>query len=91
MGIRDRIVIGKKAALLFKEFEACSTMEAKFAKAIDQLDAVIYEMDYKEDWKGWNAKFLKEKKSKYFEEFPELKKAFEKLVEFAGKEGYFSQ
>ncbi|MDI6737250.1 MAG: HD domain-containing protein [Nanoarchaeota archaeon] len=83
--------LGKKAALLFKEFEECRTMEAKFARAIDQLDAVIHEMDYKADWKGWTKEFLIEKKGKYFEHFPELKKAFEATVRYVEMEGYFSQ
>lgn len=76
---------------LFNEFEACETMEAKFARAIDQIDAVIHEMDYKEDWKGWTADFLREKKGRYFEPFPEIKEAFEKIISEMEKEGYFSQ
>ncbi|MEK6864068.1 MAG: HD domain-containing protein, partial [Nanoarchaeota archaeon] len=83
--------LGNKAALLFKEFEECRTMEAKFARAIDQLDAVIHEMDYKADWKGWSSEFLIEKKMKYFEQFPGVKQAFEKVIAFAEREGYFSQ
>lgn len=85
------LALGKKAALLFHEFEECRTMEARFARAIDQLDAVLHEMDYKEDWKGWNSKFLREKKGKYFEGLPEIKTAFETLLKYAEGEGYFSQ
>ncbi|MFH1065480.1 MAG: HD domain-containing protein [Nanoarchaeota archaeon] len=85
------VPLGKKAALLFKEFEECETMEARFAKAVDQLDAEIHEMDYKDDWKGWTKEFLIEKKGKYFEPFPELKESFEKILEDMEREGYFSQ
>ena len=83
--------VGEKYVALFKEFEEEKTREAKFAKAIDQLDAVIHEMDYKKDWNGWTEQFLRNSKSKYFEEFPELKDLFEKLMVHLKKEGYFDQ
>lgn len=83
--------INRKFARLFKEFEDQKTIESKFAKAIDVLDAEIHEMDYKKDWKGWSAKFLKDQKSKYFEEFPEIKKTFNMLTKYLTKNGYFTQ
>lgn len=76
---------------LFHEFESCKTKEARFAKAIDALDAEIHEMDYKEDWKGWTEEFLRRKKGHLFEEFPELKDAFEKIMKYMKKEGFFNQ
>ena len=72
--------INNKFFSLFQEFEERKTPEAKFAKAIDALDAEIHELDYKEDWKGWTKEFLIEKKSHLFEEFPELKKILD-LIE----------
>jgi len=72
----------------FVEFEERKTKEAKFAKAIDSLDPVIHELDYKEDWKDFNADFLIKKKAQYFEEFPELKKIFLTLIEYMKVEGY---
>ncbi len=74
----------------FEEFEGQKTIESRFAKAIDALDAVIHELDYKEDWKGWDEEFLIEKKAALFEEFPKIKKAFENILNFAREEGYWN-
>lgn len=80
-----------KFLALFEEFEARKTKEAKFAKAIDALDAEIHELDYKEDWRGWTEEFLRRKKGPLVEEFPELKQAFEEIMQYAKEEGYFEQ
>lgn len=84
-------VLISKFVNLFNEFEEQKTKEAKFAQAIDKLEAEIHEMDYKEDWKGWTPEFLIEKKSKYMEPFPELKELFYELIEYIKKEGYFQK
>jgi putative hydrolase of HD superfamily len=76
---------------LFTEFEEERTIEARFARAIDTLDAIIQELDYKQDWVGWSPEFLVSRKEKYFKEFPELLKEFHQLVEYMVAEGYFSQ
>ncbi len=76
---------------LFNEFEENKTKEAKFAWAIDKLDAEIHELDYKKDWKGWTQEFLRKEKEKYFKEFPEIKQAFEKITDYARENGYFDQ
>lgn len=83
--------LGKKFLALFHEYEEGKTKEARFAKAVDAFDAVIHELDYKEDWKGWTEEFLRRKKEPLFEEFPELKMVFEESVKFAREEGYFDQ
>jgi putative hydrolase of HD superfamily len=85
------IEMGNKFVRLFQEFEDGNTPEAKFCKAIDALDAVIHELDYKHDWKGWTEDFLREKKSSLFEPFPEMKEFFEEVLTQVRKEGYFSQ
>ncbi len=72
----------------FIEFEEKKTLEAKFAKAIDSLDPVIHELDQKEDWKGFKAEFIIEKKLKNFEDFPELKKTFLTIIKHMQDEGY---
>jgi len=76
---------------LFTEYQGQKTIESKFAKAIQSLDAKIHEIDYKEDWKGWTEKFLRSAKEKYFKEFPEMQEMFEKTIAFVKKEGYFDQ
>lgn len=83
--------LGKKFLTLFQEYEEGKTTEARFAKAIDALDAEIHELDYPNDWKGWTEEFLRRKKGPLMEEFPELKKMFEESVEFVKKEGYFER
>ena len=74
---------------LFTEFEEAQTVEARFARAIDTLDAIIQALDYKEDWIGWSQEFLVSRKEKYFIQFPELLKEFYKIAEYLEAEGYF--
>ncbi len=81
--------LNKKFLKLFSEFEEQKTLEARFAKAIDKLDAEIHELDYKEDWKGWTEEFLIDSKMKYFEEFPEIKEMFLEIIKFLRKNNYF--
>jgi len=75
----------------FNELEEEKTREAKFALAVDKLDAIIHEVDYKEDWKGWTEEFLRDKKEHYFKEFPEIHEAFEEMMIYFRKHGYFKQ
>jgi len=82
--------LGDKFIDLFEEFENLETREAKFAKAIDFFDAQIHFLDYKKYWKGWDEDMLR-KLGPAFEEFPVLKDAFEKLMEYCHKEGFFGQ
>jgi len=84
-------VVSTKYLELFREFEARKTREAKLAKAIEQLDAEIHELDYKKDWKGWTEKFLREKKEKYLADFPQLKDLFERHIKYCRENGYFDQ
>lgn len=78
----------KKFSRLFLEFEENRTIEARFAKAIDNLDAEIHELDYKSDWKGWTEKFLRKSKEKYFVGFPKLKTAFEEVMKHLKKNDF---
>jgi putative hydrolases of HD superfamily len=84
-------VLSKKYVGLFHEFESRVTDEAKFAKAIDLLDAEIHGMDYKEDYKGWTEEFLRKHKERYFKEFPELEAFFEEAVKYFHNNGFFDQ
>ena len=84
-------VMADKLIPLFTEFEEQKTAEARFAKAVDQLEALIQEMDYKEDWKGWNEEFLRSKKEHYFKDFPEIKSMFNEIVVFLRENAYFDQ
>lgn len=81
----------EKYLALHNEYVARRTPEAKFAKAIDVLDAQIHELDYKEDWEGYTREFLVNQKGHIFDEFPELKKSFHEVLDYCEKHGYFSQ
>ncbi len=85
------VFMKEKYVRLQKEFETLSSKEARFAKAIDVLDSQLHEVDYKKDWKEWSADFLRLKKAKYFQEFPQLQKIFEELLFYLEQEGYFNQ
>lgn len=83
--------LSKKYLLLFQEYEEGQTPEARFCKAIDALDAVIHEIDYKLDWKGWTEEFLRSKKEPLFADFLEIREFFEEIIKYVRKEGYFGQ
>lgn len=83
--------LGEKFHELFLEFEECKTNEAKFAKAIDRLDAIMHEMDYKEDWKGWTEAMLRKYNEHYYKDFPEMERLFEEMTSYVKKNGFFEQ
>jgi putative hydrolases of HD superfamily len=83
--------LNNKFSNLFLEFEEGKTKESQFAKAIDKLDAIIHELDYKNDWKEYNEDFLKNKKLPFMKKFPELEKVFHDLIKHLREENYFSK
>ena len=76
---------------LFQEFEERKTPEAKFAKAIDHFDALIHELDYKSDWKGWDEEMVRNFHGNLIKDVPILQEAFDKVMKFVDEEGYFNQ
>ena len=84
-------VMKEKVWNLFVEFEEQQTAEAKFAKAIDKLDSIIHELDYKKDWKGWTEEMVRRFHGPAISEFKELQQRFDKILGFCKKEGYFDQ
>jgi putative hydrolases of HD superfamily len=81
----------EKYKSLYEEFEQRKTKEAKFAKAIEEMDSSLHELDYKKDWKGWTEKFMREKKTKYYTEFPIIMEIFEEFLKYCNENGFFSQ
>jgi putative hydrolases of HD superfamily len=75
----------------FWEFEKLETREAKFAKAIDRMDALIHEMDYKVDWKDWTEEMVRRFYQEEIKDFPIIKESFEKILKYVVKEGYYDQ
>ncbi len=91
--LRDELPegIANKFYDLFLEFEKQKTIESRFAKAIDNIDAILQELEHKEDWKGWTESFLREKKEPYFRDFPELMDLFNELVSYLVKNGFLEE
>ena len=78
-----------KISALLKEFVNLDSIEARFAKAIDAFDAVLQEIKYKRDWKGWSKDFLISRKEPLFKQFSMIRKDFIELVDFLDEQGYF--
>ncbi len=83
-------VLKEKFSRLFQEFEEQKTFEAKFARAVDRIDALIHELDYKKDWKGWNEAMVRQFYQEEIKDVPMIKAAFEKIISYAQKQGYFT-
>jgi putative hydrolases of HD superfamily len=68
---------------LWQEHEEGLTAESKFALAIDAMDPIIHSMFKYEDWRRnhFTEVKLREKKEKYFKEFPIMMEHFNALVE----------
>lgn len=83
--------IAKDFVILWKEFEEYKTLESKFCKAIDKLDPIIHNLDAKTAWKDGkiSEKLLREKKEKYFVEFPILLKVFNSIIKYIKEKKYF--
>lgn len=81
--------ISQKYKLIYGEYENQTTIEARFAKAVDVLDPMIHELDYKDDWDEYTEDFLRSKKEKHLIEFPKLKELFDEILHFMDENGYF--
>jgi len=85
------ISLSKKYKSLHAEDIEYKSLESRFAKAIEQLDAELHEMDYKKDWAGWTEEFLRKKKTKYFKDFPLIMELFEEEIKYLHKNGFFTK
>ncbi len=81
----------EKYRSLYNEFEEGKSIEARFVKAIDQLDSSLHEMDHKKDWKGWTEEFMRNKKTKYYQEFPIIMEIFEEFLTYCNENDFFNQ
>jgi len=66
------------------EFEDGKTKEAKFCKAVEELDPILHSMNKPEEWKehGFTEKVLRNKKEHHMKEVPEIYEFFNSLVEY---------
>jgi len=81
--------IQKKAVALFNEYVERKTVEARFAVAVDKMDAILHALDYKDDWKTWDEKILRNYSEKKFAEFPKILAMFEEIVKFLNENKFF--
>ncbi|NTV24556.1 MAG: HD domain-containing protein [Nanoarchaeota archaeon] len=74
------------------EFRAKATEEAKFANAIDKMDALVHELQYPQDWgcKGFDEKNVRSWFQPAFEYSPTFMRYFEALVIHLDTKGYFN-
>lgn len=91
--LADKYPIKLKERLLRidKEYRENKTPTAKFAHAIDKMDALVHELDYPQDW--WAKWFTEETVRKWFqpafEYSPTFMKYFEAVIIFLRENGYF--
>lgn len=78
-----------KYLALHNEYAKQRTPEARFAKAVDALDALILALDHPEDFEGYTKEFFLEKKGPVFEEFPEIKDVFYDVLTYIDEQGHF--
>jgi putative hydrolase of HD superfamily len=83
--------LSEKYKLLYSEYTDYKSLESRFVRAIGQLDAELHDMDYKQDWKGWTEKFLRDKKTKYYKEFPLIMELFEEFLKYSNENEFFNQ
>jgi putative hydrolase of HD superfamily len=83
--------LGAKLEKMFEEFDEEKTLEAKFATAVDKLDALMQHMNHKPDWKGWDEKRVWKYHGEAFNFSPEMKQLFSDVLEEIRNQGYFDQ
>lgn len=85
--------IKNKFEKLHYEFEENSTLEAKFANAVDKLDAMIQCLYDKELFveNNYTEGTLRKKKQKYMEVFPEIEEMYETLIDYYSVNWYLEE
>ena len=86
-------LIDKKLVNLDKEYRESLTLEAKFAKSIDKMDAMIHELEYPQDWgpKGFDEKNTLAWFEPSMVHSVTFKMYFDRLIVFLRENGYFEK
>lgn len=86
-------ILNDKLKKLDKEYRKRITNEAKFAYAIDKMDAMIHELQYPKDWgqKGWDESKVRKIHESKFRYSPTFTKYFEELMKYVNKNKYFEK
>ncbi|MDR2190988.1 MAG: HD domain-containing protein [Candidatus Peribacteria bacterium] len=91
--------MGEKYKALYEEFEGKETPEARFAQAMDKLDAQLqcfntpdHELDkMKEAFLPYSEELLRQQQQKHFTDFPEILDFSDKIIQFYKDNGYLSE
>jgi putative hydrolase of HD superfamily len=91
--------MGEKYKTLFEEFEAKETPEAKFAQAMDKLDAQLQcfntpedELDQmKEAFLPYSEELLRQQQQNHFTSYPDILEFSDKIIQFYKENGYLSE
>ncbi len=74
-----------------EEYEKRESLESKFVKLIDVIEPDLQCFLFKEKYKEWSRDFYLEKKTKYYNDFPELNFLLEEFLGFFDKNDYFKK
>ncbi|MDR0607005.1 MAG: HD domain-containing protein [Candidatus Peribacteria bacterium] len=91
--------MGEKYKKLYEEFETKSTPEARFAQAMDKLDAQLQCFNTPEEefdqiktaFLPYSEELLRQQQQKHFVDFPEVLEFSEKIIQFFIENGYLPQ
>ena len=85
-------VIRNKFYEQYQIFEKLESKEAQFAKLMDKMEALIHEINYKDNWRGWTKSFTISTVEKfYFDTFPEVKELALEIIEYMDENDYFDE
>ena len=71
------------------EYEERETIESKFVKLVDTVEAEFQCFFQKDLFENWSREYFIEKREKHFESFPELMFIYEEVLGYYTKEWYF--
>ena len=83
--------LASKYLNLFHEYEERSSKEAKFAKAVDCIEAEMFYLDKKKEFESWTKEFHINIRRKHLQEFPEMFEMLIKVMDYCEKNGYYEQ
>ena len=73
----------------FSEYEKRETLESKFVKLIDVIEAEFQSFFFKDLFIWWTEEYFAEKREKHFYNFPELKFIYDEVLEYYKTNNYF--
>lgn len=74
-----------------EEYEKRESLESKFVKLIDVIETDLQCFLFKEKYKDWTKEYYLDKKTKYYNDFPELKFLLEEFLEYFEENDYFKK